>query len=189
VASNGKSGLTAACTYPVEPGLKVITSSEKVSEARRLALELLLAQHPHSVKIQRLAQKLSVNPPPFTLEEKECILCQLCARTCREIVGASAISFISPGLGRENNEAQIEVSQVKCIACGSCCYVCPTQAISMEDSGDTRTICTPSGQMEFKLKRCNNCGRYWAPEKQLEYMAEKSGLELAAFDLCTDCRD
>jgi hydrogenase maturation factor HypF (carbamoyltransferase family) len=59
----------------------------------------------------------------------------------------------------------------------------------MEDIGDIRVIETPGGRMEFKLRKCQNCGSYWAPEKQLEYIAEKTGLELKAFDLCPDCRD
>jgi len=189
VANNGKSSLTTACTYLVEPGLKVSTNSDRVKEARKLAVELLLAQRPHSVKIQRLAQKLGISQPRFGLEEKECILCQLCTRACREIVGAGAISFVARGLDRENDEAMIEVSQLRCIACGSCAYICPTRAISMEDIGDIRVIETPSGRMEFKLRKCQNCGSYWAPEKQLEYIAEKTGLELKAFDLCPDCRD
>lgn len=189
IVNNGKSGLTSACNYLVEPGIKITTSSDKVRTARRLALELLLAQCPSSVKIQKLAEELGASQPSFSLGEKECILCQLCTRTCREIVDVSAISFIARGLDRDNDEALIEVSPVKCIACGSCAYICPTQAISMEDVGDMRVINTPSGRMEFKLRQCKNCGSYWAPEKQLEYMASKASLELGAFDLCPDCRD
>ncbi len=189
ITKNGESGLTTACTYPAEPGLKVSTGSDKVKEARKLAVELLLAQRPHSAKIQRLAQEMDISQPAFSLEEKECILCQLCTRACREIVGASAISFIAQGLERKNSEALIEVSPARCIACGSCAYICPTGAISMADVGDTRVIITPSGRMEFKLRRCQKCGSYWTPEKQLEYIAEKAGSASETFDLCPDCRD
>lgn len=188
ITNNGKSGLTTACTYPVEAGLKVSTSSEMVTEARRLAVELLLAQRPHSAKIQELARKLGVEEPRFTLKERECILCDLCVRACREIVGADAITFIAQGKDREVDEATVVHSREKCIGCDSCNYVCPTEAIIVEDIGDTRILSTPSGKLEFKLKKCKICGKYWAPEKQLEYFIKKWNLEPEIFDTCPDCR-
>ena len=75
IITNGRSGLTAACSYPVEDGLKVITNSDRVNEARRLAIEVLLAQNPDSVRIQELARRLGVDKPSFTLKVRECILC------------------------------------------------------------------------------------------------------------------
>jgi len=189
IITNGKSELTAACTYPVEAGLKVRTSSEKVTEARKLAVELLLAQRPHSAKIQELARKLGIEEPSFTLKERECILCELCVRACHEIVGADAITFIAQGKDRGIDEASVVHSLEKCIGCDSCAYVCPTEAITVADIGDTRTINTPSGKLEFKLKKCKTCGKYWAPEKQLEYIIKKWNLEPEIFDTCPDCRD
>ncbi len=189
IVVNGKSGLTAACTYPVEAGLQVRTSSDKVMEMRRLAVELLLAQRPHSAKIQELAQKLAIEEPRFILKEKECILCELCVRACHEIVGADAITFVAQGKDRDTDEASVVHSVEECIGCDSCAYVCPTEAIAVEDVGDTRTIITPSGKLEFKLKRCKSCGNYWAPEKQLEYIAQKSSLAPEFFDTCPNCRD
>ena len=38
--------LVSSCTYPVEEGLKVRTASERVVRARRMIIELLLANHP-----------------------------------------------------------------------------------------------------------------------------------------------
>ena len=189
IKPNGESNLTTACTYPVETGLEVKTSSEKVMEARRLAVELLLAQRPHSAKIQKLARKLSIEEPIFTLKERECILCERCVRACREIVGTEAITFIAQGKGRDVDEATVVHSLEKCIGCDSCTYVCPTEAITVEDSDDTRTLSTPSSKLEFKLKKCKVCGKYWAPEKQLEYIIEKWKLEPEIFDTCPDCRD
>jgi len=189
IMTNGASGLAAACTYPVEDGLEVRTNSKKVTEARRLVVELLLAQRPHSQVMQEFAQELGVEKSSFTLEERECILCKLCVRACHEIVTADAITFIAQGIGRGIDEPSIEVSPIKCIGCGSCAYICPTAAITVEDVGDTRIINTPSGKMEFKLKRCKVCGTYWAPEKQLEHIAKISGTSLEEYDICPDCRD
>ncbi len=189
VITNGASHLTTACTYPVEEGLEVRTNSQEVIETRKLVMELLLAQHPHSDAIQKLARKLGVGKPTFILKEEECVLCELCVRACREIVGVNAISFIAQGIGRDIDKPSVEISLTKCIGCDSCAYICPTEAITVEDVGDTRIINAPSGKMEFKLKRCNTCGNYWAPEKQLDYIIEKAGLASDAFGNCPDCRD
>jgi len=189
IVANGTSGLVTACTYPVEAGLEVRTNSERLVKARRLALELLLAQRPHSARLQELAKELGIDKPSFTLKEQECILCGLCVRTCREIVGADAINFIAQGIDRGVDEAQVVHLSEKCIGCDSCAYICPTDAIMVEDVGDTRILTTPGGKMEFKLKKCNTCGKYWAPEKQLDYIIKKANLAPDAFDNCPDCRD
>ena len=174
IMANGKSGLTSACTYPVEDGLQVETKSDMVVEARRLALELLLAQHPHSGKIQELARSMGIETPSFSLKEGECVLCELCVRACHEIVGVDAITFIAQGKDRAVDEPSVEHSLEKCIGCDTCAWVCPTDAITVEDVGGTRMISTPSGRLEFKLKKCKTCGNYWAPEKQIEYIGGRT---------------
>ena len=189
VRANGTSGLSTACTYPVEAGLEVRTNSERVVTARRLAVELLLAQHPHSARLKELAKELGVDKPSFTLKEQECILCGLCVRTCHEIVGVDAINFIAQGIDRGVDGAQVVHLPEKCIGCDSCAYICPTDAVMVEDVGNTRILTTPSGKLEFKLKKCKTCGRYWAPEKQLDYIIKKVNLAADAFDNCPDCRD
>jgi bidirectional [NiFe] hydrogenase diaphorase subunit len=189
VIANGASGLVTACTYPVAAGLKVITNSERAMAARKLALELLLAQHPHSTRLQQLAREFGIDQPSFTLKEQECILCRLCVRTCREIVGVEAITFMAQGINRGIGEATVVHSSEKCIGCDSCAYICPTNAITVKDVGDTRILTIPSGKLEFKLKECKTCGKYWAPEKQLDYIIKKANLAPDAFDICPDCRD
>src|SRR5579863_3923380 len=46
VVDTGARVLTASCVRPVEPGMKVVTNSEKVLNARKILLELLMADHP-----------------------------------------------------------------------------------------------------------------------------------------------
>jgi len=139
--------------------------------------------------MQKLAKKLGIEQPSFTLKQKECILCELCVRACHEIVGADAITFIARGINRGIDEAMVVHSLEKCICCGSCAYVCPTEAITVKDVGDTRTLTTPSRTIKFKMKKCKVCGRYWAPEKQIEYIAKQSHQPLAMFEVCPNCRD
>jgi hypothetical protein len=58
----------------------------------------------------------------------------------------------------------------------------------MEDLDGVRMLNWPHNQMEFKLKKCSSCGNYWAPEKQVEYIAKISGTPLSDYDVCPDCR-
>jgi len=180
--------LVASCLYEVEEGLQVKTNSERISSNRRMLMELLLARCPNNKAIQDLARQLGVDGTNFKLEDKNCILCALCVRTCTEVVGVSAISLVNRGTDRQMATPFYEPSDV-CIGCGSCAYVCPTGAIGFEDVGDTRHIYWPNNSMEFKLKKCSTCGKYWAPERQLEDIIKKANLASDAFDNCPDCRD
>lgn len=181
--------IVTACTQPVSEGMEIFTDSEPALKARRLAVELLLARKPHSQTLERIASDLGIQESRFTLPEQECILCQLCSRTCHEVVGVNAITFVTQGLSREETEPNMQWSKDRCIACGSCAYVCPTRAVTLTDESGVRTLNTPDTVMEFKLKACTKCGTFYAPEKQLEYMARQSNQPLDKFDICLDCRD
>jgi bidirectional [NiFe] hydrogenase diaphorase subunit len=190
VTRRGRERLVASCLYSVEDGLVVKTDSPRIANVRRMVMEFLLARCPDSEELQDLAGKLGIDGTRFTPEEDNhnCILCALCTRACQEVVGVSAISLVSRGVNRQMATPFYDFSEV-CIACGSCAYVCPTNAISIEDVGDTRTITMPHTTMKFKLKKCQTCGRYWAPERQLDYIIKQADLPADAFDNCPDCRD
>ena len=186
----GRERLVASCLYPVEEGLSVKTDTERVKSIRRVVIELLLSRCPDSDVIRDMARKLGVGKSHFKAEEgnRKCILCALCNRVCREVVGVSAISLANRGVERRMTTPFNDFSEA-CIGCGSCAYVCPTGAINVEDVGDTRTVTMPHVTMEFKLKKCARCGKYWAPQRQLDYIAKISGLSPKDFDVCPDCRD
>lgn len=190
IVRRGRSRLVASCLYPVEAGLVVKTDSPRVVAVRRLVIELLLARCPDSEVLKEMAARLGVDKTPFPLEadNRKCILCALCTRVCQETVGVSAISLANRGVERQMATPFHDFSDA-CIACGSCAYVCPTGAITVEDVNGIRRITMPHDTMEFKLKRCGRCGRYWAPEKQLEHIIKKAGLPANAFDICPDCRE
>ncbi len=189
IIQDGVSILATACNQPAADGMEIRTASEQALKARKLAVELLLAQKPHSEILQKIAAALGISRSSFNTPQKECILCRLCTRACQEAVGVNAITFVAKGHERENTEADVVWSYEKCIACGSCAYICPTQAVTLQDEQDVRIIKTPSGRMEFKLKTCSKCGSYYAPEKQVQHMSRISGLPLEKFDLCMDCRE
>ena len=57
VVRNGKSRMTASCTYPVTDGIEVQTKTEKVLRARRMMIELILAMCPGDKRIQEMAER------------------------------------------------------------------------------------------------------------------------------------
>src|SRR5271154_7311502 len=102
--------LTAACVRPVDPGMKVVTNSEKVLGARKIILELLMSDHPtpcarqqHSgdCELETYAKAAGIQQPRFAkrteargtdesnlaiaVDHDACILCDRCIRGCDEI--------------------------------------------------------------------------------------------------------
>ena len=188
-AQGSRERMVTSCLYPVEEGLEVITNSERILRNRQTIIDLLLARCPESTVIQDMARKLGVEKSSYKAEEHgNCILCALCVRVCQEVVGVSAISLVNRGVEREMAIPFFDDSTA-CIACGSCSYICPTNAITMEDSGAIRTIRMPNNVTEFEMVQCKVCGNYWMPRKQVEYISRTTGIEPEFFDVCTNCRD
>lgn len=150
--------LVPACTYPCEDGLVVRTNSEKVRHSRRMTIELLMASAAHVPLIKAMAEELGVTTPRFTMEKNDCILCGLCVRACREIVGVGAISAINRGIDKKVSPP-FQIASDVCIGCGTCVLVCPTGAITLADISDgARTV--HAWESEFETVRCRSCGHH-----------------------------
>jgi len=181
----GRSRCVVSCLYPVDEGLIVETKSENVMLVRKTILELLLARTPEAEGLPELAAEYGITRSRYGADTDfgKCILCGLCVRACKEVVGVEALGFWMRGTSKVVGPAFLEPSPV-CIGCGACAFVCPTGHIVMTEKGDERKIWGKT----FKMEKCAKCGRYYAPKFELEWMSKVTGVTYEKLEVCPDCR-
>ncbi|MCH4166367.1 MAG: [FeFe] hydrogenase, group A [Megasphaera sp.] len=157
---SGARSLVASCCYPVAEGMVVKTNTEKVRHARRMVMELLLANHPKDClscqkngdcELQTMAAALGVRTrrfdggamkmhtiddsnPCLVRDQSKCILCGRCIRVCRDVQQMHVYSFARRGFNAEVAPAfEQDLSKVACSYCGQCASLCPTGAIVEKD--------------------------------------------------------
>ncbi len=165
VEATGARTLVASCVYPVAEGMVVKTNTDKVRAARRMVVELLLANHPKDClacqksgdcelqniaadlglrKIRfeggaRKAHTIDASNPCLVRDQEKCILCGRCIRVCRDVQGMSVYSFAERGFDTIVSTAfEQDLGKVECSYCGQCASVCPTGAIVEKD--DTEKV-------------------------------------------------
>lgn len=155
VEIEGVKGLVPSCAYPARSGMVVKTHSNRLIEARKTIIELLLGTHPDdclyctrrdTCELLALAEelgvrerrykkmpqvpKIDISSPALMRDPAKCILCGRCVRVCEEIQGVGAIDFIGRGssciVGTAFNEG-LNISS--CVNCGQCITACPTGAL------------------------------------------------------------
>ncbi|MFC1543293.1 4Fe-4S binding protein [Candidatus Neomarinimicrobiota bacterium] len=132
IASGGKRKQVPSCIYPVQEGIEVFTDTAEVREKRRGILDGLLASAPGVSVIREMAREYGITVPPAPEEDEgNCINCGLCARMCKEVVGAGALRWVRKSAETDGSPA-IEIDETKCIGCGACASVCPTGHIKVE---------------------------------------------------------
>jgi iron-only hydrogenase group A len=155
VEVEGKSELIPSCSHPVEEWMKIKTHSPRVIKARKVIVELLLANHPddclycernRNCELQNFSEELNIrerrfmgkknrrpidnSSPGITRDLEKCILCGRCIRTCEEKIGVSAIDFNGRGnLSTIGAGMGQSLNLSACINCGQCIMVCPTGAL------------------------------------------------------------
>jgi len=155
VEVEGQRSLVPSCAFPVSAGMKVKTQSDRVVDARRTIIELLLADHPDdclfcerngNCQLRELAESFGIRRRRFVggrdnypvdssgesivRDAEKCIKCGKCVLVCDEIQGVACIDFINRGSTTTVGTAFDEGMNVSsCINCGQCVTTCPTGAL------------------------------------------------------------
>jgi len=155
VEVEGERALVASCIRPVSEGMVVTTESERAVKARRMVMEMLIADQPdrdqahdRSSQFWLMAKRQGISESRFPpLEETRvrlldsshaamrvnldaCIHCNLCVRACREVQVNDVI-----GMSGRGHDARITfdfgdpMGASTCVACGECVQACPTGAL------------------------------------------------------------
>ena len=131
------------------------TNSVAVQRNRRIVAELLLASGYDTPEIVALALELGVKEPRYKMPQADsCIICGLCVRACKEIVGISAISLINRGINKKVSPP-FEVTSPTCIGCGTCVLICPTGYIKLRDVFGSQSIHRYSS--DYDRTQCRIC--------------------------------
>jgi formate dehydrogenase major subunit len=159
VEVEGRRGTPASCTMLAEPGMKVHTSSPKLSKLRRGMMELYISDHPldcltcganGNCELQDMAGVVGLrevrygydganhfkDPEPkdnsnpyFSFEPAKCIVCSRCVRACEEVQGTFALTIDGRGFGSKVSAGGKPFLESECVSCGACVQACPTATL------------------------------------------------------------
>ncbi|MCB1637613.1 MAG: molybdopterin-dependent oxidoreductase, partial [Thiothrix sp.] len=155
VAIEGERTLAASCIRQPTAGMVVNSAGERPEQARKMVLELLLADQPDQAEahdrashLWDIADRQGLTGSRFPKREPgrapqpddshvamrvhldACIHCNLCVRACREVQVNDVIGMA----GRGHNARIVfdladPMGQSTCVACGECVQACPTGAL------------------------------------------------------------
>jgi len=153
----GRPRLEASCAVPAEDGMKVLTSTPKVRNARKDLVSLLVSEHntqcttcyrSTNCELQNLSAEynidgddyLSVLKPQKPIDksswsvekdDSKCVRCQRCVRTCAELQHVNALTASGKGNHMKiSTFLELPMNDVVCTNCGQCITHCPTGALT-----------------------------------------------------------
>jgi ferredoxin len=156
-----------ACVLKVKDGMEVKTQSEAVNRARTRAFRNLLQMAPQAKHISTLAKSYDIDPGP---PPDGCVRCRLCIRVCKEIVGPGALK-----MEKRDGMNYVVPIEGRCIGCGTCANICPTDVIFVEDHDNVRAISIRHEVIgKHPLERCEGCGKQYATPKFLNHIHKRT---------------
>jgi NADH-quinone oxidoreductase subunit G len=155
-AKNNRNKLVPSCVTTVSEGMEILTNTKRAITARRMAVELLLSNHPNECftcpknlecELQSLAAELGIreirwegekmNYPmdkssdAIVKDSNKCIYCRRCETMCNEVQTCGILSGIGRGFNAFVGPAfNIPMVESSCTYCGQCVAVCPTAALT-----------------------------------------------------------
>lgn len=155
VEIEGVKKLETSCSTKVRDNMVVHTKNDKVIQARREVLDLLLSNHPMdcltcmksgACKLQDYAYEYGLVDGTYKGETRQkgiddsnhfydydpqkCILCGLCVRVCGELQCTHAIGFEERGFDTiVSTPFDKGLINSTCVSCGNCVSVCPVGAL------------------------------------------------------------
>ncbi|NQW01387.1 MAG: (2Fe-2S)-binding protein, partial [Rhodospirillales bacterium] len=152
VEIDGERVLAPSCRREPTADMKVTTDSQRAKTARKMVIELLLADQPERVQahdpdslLWQWADKAGISDsrfesrtmpatdsshPAMAVNLDACINCNLCVRACREVQVNDVI-----GMAMRGSHSKIvfdfddAMGDSTCVACGECVQACPTGAL------------------------------------------------------------
>ena len=166
VEVQGARTLIPACVAKISEGMIVMTSTKRVTTARRTILEMLAASVDltDAPDVIQMMKEYDTRPgrypgavkhkppviddnPMYIRDYSKCILCWRCVQVCAEDAQYTfAINF--KGRGFDTSIATYydqQLTESTCVFCGQCVGVCPTGALKprrewlMEGTNDAQT--------------------------------------------------
>ena len=156
VEIEGRRGLTASCTEPVQPGMEVRTQTDQVARVRKGVLELYISDHPldcltcpangdceletvagavglRDVRFgegaTHLDAPIDTSNPYFQFDASKCIVCSRCVRACDEVQGTLALTIDGRGFASKVATNAESFFDSECVSCGACVQACPTATL------------------------------------------------------------
>ena len=181
VEIDGERAMSASCVRHPTPGMRVRSASENAKFARKMVIEMLVADQPKreeahdpDSKFWRWADRLEVSDSRFPTREHApkpdfshpamavqldaCIQCNLCVRACREVQVNDVIGMALRG----HKETIVfdfadPMGDSTCVACGECVQACPTGALMPKTQVDLNSgvfAAAPDRQVDSVCPYC-----------------------------------
>lgn len=161
VEIEGRRNLAPSCKQECAEGMVVHTHTQRVINARKTVMELLLSNHPaecltcssnghcelqdlaHSLGIRQIRYKGEMShfkidrSPSIVRNPNKCIMCRRCETMCNTIQTVGALSAVNRGFQATVNTAfSRDIAGSTCSYCGQCVSVCPVNALSGRNTQD-----------------------------------------------------